>query len=50
MAIEIKSDAEVAIMREAGKIRFLGGTFHPLVLVFAASGSAMISTVRIPKI
>lgn len=33
-----------------GKIRFLGGTFHPLVLVFAASGSAMISTVRIPKI
>jgi CDP-diacylglycerol--serine O-phosphatidyltransferase len=33
-----------------GKIRFLGGTFHPLILVFAASGSAMISTVRIPKI
>ncbi|MBM4267503.1 MAG: CDP-diacylglycerol--serine O-phosphatidyltransferase [Deltaproteobacteria bacterium] len=33
-----------------GEIRFLGGTFHPLILVFAASGSAMISTVRIPKI
>jgi CDP-diacylglycerol---serine O-phosphatidyltransferase len=33
-----------------GKLRFLGGTFHPLVLLFAASGSAMISTVRVPKL
>lgn len=33
-----------------GRIRFLGGAFHPLVLVFAASGSAMVSkTLRIPK-
>lgn len=33
-----------------GRWRFLGGSFHPLVLVFAASGTAMISkTLRIPK-
>ena len=33
-----------------GRIRFLGGSFHPLVLAFAASGSAMVSkTLRIPK-
>ncbi|HZR81047.1 MAG TPA: CDP-diacylglycerol--serine O-phosphatidyltransferase [Candidatus Binatia bacterium] len=33
-----------------GRIRILGGAFHPLVLVFAVSGSAMISkTLRIPK-
>lgn len=33
-----------------GAIRFLGGAFHPLVLVYAISGSAMISkTLRIPK-
>lgn len=34
-----------------GKVRFLGGSFHPLVLLFALSGSAMISkTLRIPKL
>jgi CDP-diacylglycerol--serine O-phosphatidyltransferase len=33
-----------------GKLRFLGGTLHPLVFLFALSGSAMISkTLRIPK-
>jgi CDP-diacylglycerol--serine O-phosphatidyltransferase len=33
-----------------GRIRFLGGAFHPLVVVYAISGSAMISkTLRIPK-
>lgn len=33
-----------------GRIRFLGGSFHPLVLLYALSGSAMISkTLRIPK-
>jgi CDP-diacylglycerol--serine O-phosphatidyltransferase len=40
-------DAELPL----GKLRFLGGTFHPLVLVFALSGSAMISkTLRVPKL
>ncbi|MFM8412332.1 MAG: CDP-diacylglycerol--serine O-phosphatidyltransferase, partial [Alphaproteobacteria bacterium] len=30
--------------------RVLGGSFHPLVLLFALSGTAMISkTLRIPK-
>jgi CDP-diacylglycerol---serine O-phosphatidyltransferase len=34
-----------------GKIRVFNGTFHPLVLIFALSGSAMISkTLRVPKI
>jgi CDP-diacylglycerol---serine O-phosphatidyltransferase len=34
-----------------GKHRFFGGTFHPLVLIFALSGSAMISkTLRVPKL
>lgn len=34
-----------------GKVRFLGGSFHPLVLIFALSGAAMISkTLRIPKL
>jgi CDP-diacylglycerol--serine O-phosphatidyltransferase len=33
-----------------GRTRFLGGAFHPLVLLYALSGSAMISkTLRIPK-
>lgn len=33
-----------------GRIRFLGASFHPLVLLYAASGLAMISkTLRIPK-
>lgn len=33
-----------------GRLRFLGGSFHPLVLVFALSGTAMISkTLHVPK-
>lgn len=33
-----------------GRIRVLGGAFHPLVVVYLISGSAMISkTLRIPK-
>jgi CDP-diacylglycerol--serine O-phosphatidyltransferase len=33
-----------------GRLRFLGGAFHPLVLLYAISGSAMISkTLRLPK-
>ncbi len=33
-----------------GRIRFLGASFHPLVLLYAIAGSAMISkTLRIPK-
>jgi CDP-diacylglycerol--serine O-phosphatidyltransferase len=33
-----------------GRLRILGGGFHPLVLLYAASGAAMISkTLRIPK-
>lgn len=33
-----------------GRFRFLGGSFHPLVLMYWLSGSAMISkTLRIPK-
>lgn len=33
-----------------GRVRFLGGALHPLVLLFAVSGSAMISkTLRVPK-
>lgn len=33
-----------------GEWRFLGGGLHPLALLFGLSGSAMISTWRIPKI
>ena len=34
-----------------GVIRFLGGAFHPLVLLFVLSGTAMISkTLRVPKL
>lgn len=33
-----------------GAIKLLGYTLHPLVLVFAVSGSLMVSRIRIPKI
>jgi CDP-diacylglycerol--serine O-phosphatidyltransferase len=33
-----------------GQLELAGLTLHPLALVYVASGSAMISTVRIPKI
>ena len=33
-----------------GEIRLLGFTLHPLVLMFALSGSLMISRIRIPKL
>lgn len=33
-----------------GALRFAGFTLHPLVLLFALSGSLMISRIRIPKI
>ncbi len=32
-----------------GHVRFLGGTLHWLTLMYAASGSLMISTIRVPK-
>lgn len=32
-----------------GQMRFGGGVLHPLALAFAASGSLMISRIRIPK-
>ena len=32
-----------------GSFRILGGAFHPLSLLYAISGSLMISTIRIPK-
>jgi CDP-diacylglycerol--serine O-phosphatidyltransferase len=32
-----------------GEVRLLGFSFHPLVLLFALSGSLMISRIRIPK-
>ncbi len=32
-----------------GSFKLLGGTLHPLVLLYAVSGSLMISTIRIPK-
>lgn len=32
-----------------GELQFMGLTLHPLVLLFAASGSLMISRIRIPK-
>jgi CDP-diacylglycerol--serine O-phosphatidyltransferase len=32
-----------------GSARIASATLHPLALIFVASGSAMISTVRIPK-
>ncbi|WP_088282270.1 phosphatidylcholine/phosphatidylserine synthase [Ideonella sp. A 288] len=32
-----------------GELRLLGFTLHPLVLMFAVSGSLMISRIRIPK-
>ena len=33
-----------------GKVIIAGFTLHPLVLVFALSGSLMISRIRIPKL
>ncbi|MFT4194503.1 CDP-diacylglycerol--serine O-phosphatidyltransferase [Ottowia sp.] len=33
-----------------GRVRVAGGTLHPLVLLYALSGSLMISRIRIPKI
>ena len=33
-----------------GQIKFAGLTFHPLVLMYAVSGSLMISRIRIPKL
>jgi CDP-diacylglycerol--serine O-phosphatidyltransferase len=33
-----------------GKVLFLGFTLHPLVLVFAISGSLMVSRIRFPKL
>ncbi|MDD2310424.1 MAG: CDP-diacylglycerol--serine O-phosphatidyltransferase [Desulfuromonadaceae bacterium] len=33
-----------------GKVLFLGFTVHPLVLVFAVSGSLMVSRIRFPKL
>ena len=33
-----------------GKVLIGGFTLHPLVLVFAASGSLMISRIKIPKL
>jgi CDP-diacylglycerol--serine O-phosphatidyltransferase len=32
-----------------GALRFLGREFHPFTLLFAVSGSLMISTIKIPK-
>ena len=33
-----------------GSVRFMGYTLHPLVLLYALSGSLMISRIRIPKL
>jgi CDP-diacylglycerol--serine O-phosphatidyltransferase len=33
-----------------GQVAFAGFTLHPLVLVFALSGSLMVSRIRIPKL
>ena len=33
-----------------GSVEVLAGTLHPLVLLFALSGSLMISRIRIPKL
>jgi CDP-diacylglycerol--serine O-phosphatidyltransferase len=33
-----------------GEVKLLGFSFHPLVLLFALSGSLMISRIRIPKL
>jgi CDP-diacylglycerol---serine O-phosphatidyltransferase len=44
--------AELGAVREQlwfGQITLLGFTLHPLVLMFAVSGSLMISRIRIPK-
>ena len=35
---------------DSGKVVVAGFTLHPLVLLFAASGSLMISRIRIPKL
>ena len=32
-----------------GEVRVLGAGFHPLVLIYALSGTLMASRVRIPK-
>lgn len=33
-----------------GKIEFAGFTLHPIVLLFAVSGSLMVSRMRFPKL
>jgi CDP-diacylglycerol--serine O-phosphatidyltransferase len=33
-----------------GELKLMGFTLHPLVLLFALSGSLMISRIRIPKL
>ena len=33
-----------------GAVKLAGFTFHPLALLFAISGSLMISRIRIPKL
>ena len=33
-----------------GKVALAGFTLHPMVLLFAASGSLMVSRIRIPKL
>jgi CDP-diacylglycerol--serine O-phosphatidyltransferase len=33
-----------------GELKLAGFTLHPLVLMFAVSGSLMVSRIRIPKL
>jgi CDP-diacylglycerol---serine O-phosphatidyltransferase len=48
LAIAAANDA-VRTQLWFGEINFMGYLFHPLVLLFALSGSLMISRIRIPK-
>ena len=43
-------DVVVVGVRDDHGVELAGLTLHPLSLVYVASGSAMISTLRIPKI
>lgn len=51
VAVLVAAAAQDAIGTQLwwGRIQLLGLTLHPLVLLFAASGSLMISRIRIPK-
>jgi len=48
--VTARGDAFTLHVGEFGEVELAGYTLHPLVLVFALSGSLMISRIRIPKL